>query len=367
MLEAFSDLTNFADLEYSQPVYDKWHELAAEGVSGNLVDNIFGGGTIDTERLFMTGFLSLSEIHHDTASYVWYFKSQGYHTEGFHAGDEWYYDRESVCKFLGFDNYYFLRDFPDSDRTDIYFFPKIRELYDARDKSVPYFAHNLTYQNHGGYYTDARYGDEFVPYDALANSALAPSPRLTDETYNILNNYLVGINDTCERIYEFVDTFRDDAEPVILIFYGDHKPWLGNGDSVYAELGVNIDPDTEEGFYNRYTTPYIIWANNAARATFKLTSGNFTGNGGDFSSCFLMNKLFAMCGWGGNAYMKATNNLLKYTDIVSSATGYFRENGVLENRLSPEGKTAYFEARAAEYFLKSRSYLPEELAIQDAD
>ena len=58
MLEAFCDLTDFpalADHEAVQAVYEPWHQLEEESVSGNLLTNIFAGGTVDTEWGFLTG------------------------------------------------------------------------------------------------------------------------------------------------------------------------------------------------------------------------------------------------------------------------------------------------------------------------
>ena len=51
MLEAYNDFTKFGTPELATDVYAVWHQLEEEGYSGNLVTNIFGGGTIDTERL----------------------------------------------------------------------------------------------------------------------------------------------------------------------------------------------------------------------------------------------------------------------------------------------------------------------------
>jgi hypothetical protein len=317
-------------------VYAAWHALQAESVSGWLVNNISAGGTIDTERLFLTGFSSLTDIRRPTDSYVRYFNSQGYYTEGFHAGDAWFYKRNSVTKYLGFDRYRFVEDFADATRRDDYFFPKIRELYSERDASVPYFAHHLTYQNHSPYHVEG-----------TAEPWLISREGLTDGAFNILNNYLTGIYDTSARIWEFVGAFRDDPEPVVLIFYGDHKPGLGSFNSVYDDLGIDIDPGDEEGFYNLYTTPYAIWANDAA----KTALGNdFTGDGGDFSPCFLMNRLFSLCGWGGDAYMKAASELFAVVDVLNTPTGAFRERGELTAALSPDAAALYGDFQIMEYY-----------------
>jgi hypothetical protein len=341
MLEAYTDLSEFEGdrLNFNIDVYERFHALQAESLHGHLIDNIFGGGTIDTERLFLTGYLTLEPYHSATPSYVNYFKDNGYYAEGFHAGNNWYYDRADVHRYLGFDNYYFLEDFEKATRADDYFFAKLREMYDARDKSVPYFSHSLTYQNHGGYYDDWTVDTHYIERDGLA-----------DTTFNVVNNYLSGIYDTTQRVWDFVDDLRDDPEPVIVVIYGDHMPWLGGfggATDAYADLGIDVSSNPDGGFYNMYQTPYVIWANDAAKAAL---GSDFTGDGGSFSPCFLMNRIFAACGWGGDEYMKAANALMAYTDVVNTPTGYFRENGILTKTLSPVGRSVYEDFKMAEYY-----------------
>jgi hypothetical protein len=341
MLESYADLSVYGGIDFKEDVYAVWHALQAESVHGDLIVNIFGGGTINTERTFLTGLPS-TDIKQPIQSYVRLFTENGYYAEGFHAGDYWFYERATVCPNLGFDNYYFLQSYPDSTRNDDFFFPKLLELYNARDKSVPYFSHNLTFQNHGGYYTDQNYG-----------SHLINQGNFTESDYNQLANYLAGINTTNELIAQFIDALRHDPEPVVVLLYGDHKPSLGSQKSVYRALGLDMDVTNEAGFYNVYRVPYIIWANDAAKA---VLGTDFVGDGGDISPMFLMNELFDLCGWDGDAYMNLTDALRAVMPVVSVADGHPRryvENGVL--RYSPSSavrdlyedfeKAAYYRAR----------------------
>lgn len=119
---------------------------------------------------------------------------------------------------------------------------------------------------------------------------------------------------------------------------------------MYNELGINLDLGTEDGFYNHYKTPYIIWANDAAR---KATGNDFVGDGETVSACFLMDEVFSRCSWGGNEFMKMNRRLLDETDIVSSATGYFYEDGVLTKDASDVLRSYYDDYALVEYYLKS--------------
>ena len=327
LLEAYCDLSVFDALDFNEDVYGPLHRLQEESVSGSLMDNIFGGGTIDTERLFLTGYTRLTTYRVPTSSYVYYLKSQGYYAEGLHSGDKWFYDRSPINARLGFDRYLFLDDYENGSRYDWFFFPAVLDMYRARDTGAPYFSFNVSYQNHGAYDTE-KTGEPYV----IARGGLS------DESFNILNNYLRGIADTTRRIESLVDSLRDDPEPVVVILFGDHKPWLGNQYSVYNELGININSKTEEGYFNYFSTPYIIWANDAAKARL---GNDFKGGGGSFSPCFLMVKLFDLCSWEGEAYIQALRELRAEVDVINEETGQFRENGAITQTLSPSAEAVY--------------------------
>jgi len=77
MLEAFADFSQYEQIQFQQDVYALYHDLEAESYSGTLLTNIFAGGTIDTERAFLTGIPSGDyDYRSNASSYAWYLKSQ---------------------------------------------------------------------------------------------------------------------------------------------------------------------------------------------------------------------------------------------------------------------------------------------------
>ena len=105
-------------------------------------------------------------------------------------------------------------------------------------------------------------------------------------------------------------------EPVVLVFFGDHKPWLGYNDVTYGAYGINVDTSTEEGFFNYFSTRYLILANDAAK---KVTGNDFSGEGEKISPHFLMNKVFELCGYKGSAYMQYTSEIMKKAPVMHRA------------------------------------------------
>lgn len=95
-------------------------------------------------------------------------------------------------------------------------------------------------------------------------------------------------------------------------------------------LGINLNLDTEDGFYNYYCTPYIIWANDSAKETL---DNNFIGKGPTISPCFLMSEFFDLAGYTGNEFMQINTNLKNTLPIVHFS-GRYVENSLLTNKLS---------------------------------
>lgn len=327
MCEAFVDLSTLTDAITGEDPYESYHALQAESYTGRLITNYFAGNTIDTERRVLTGSNLLSNFRHSTWSYARYFESQGYSVNGAHAGYGPFYDRRAVNANLGisdlrfFDGYYenYLEDIP----KDEFFLPEVAQYCANRMADGPVFSYNVTYQNHGPYDTDvAWFTREYVPRGSL-----------TEADYNIINNYLMGIEETGDRLLDMADFFRESDKPVVLVFFGDHKPWLGEQSSTYRALGIDIFSDSEEAFRNYYATEYTIWANDAAK---KTLGREFTGTGPDISPAFLMNLVFDRCGWEGPAFQKFTDELMQQASVLHITGKYLVEGRFLSREQLPE-------------------------------
>ncbi|MBQ8836266.1 MAG: sulfatase-like hydrolase/transferase [Clostridia bacterium] len=328
MLEAYNDFSRFDELTFTEDIYAKYRELESMGYSGTLVTDIFAGDTRISERQFLTGlpYVRMDNFTAPANSYVWYLQKNGYVTTGSHPCYAWFYNRENINKNLGFESYLFSENYykerTGSDITwDSALFPMMKELYDNRDTSKPYFSFSITYQGHG-------------PYDSAAANFETPfveSSHVSEEDKNILNNYLSAQKSTTEYLYNFATEMLATSEPLVLVFFGDHKPWMGNGGTVYSSYGINIDTSTEEGFLNYYSTRYLILANDAAK---KVTGNKFVGEGETVSVTFLMNKVFELCGYKGNAYMQFTNDIMKEEPVIHRTSLGDSETSALYDRVS---------------------------------
>ena len=347
MLEAFCDLTDFPQLAQEPAVarvYEPWHRLEEDSVSGDLLTNIFAGGTVESEWAFLTGSTEHGDYRRETDSYVWYLRDQGYQTFGSHPGYGWFYNRLNVNRYLGFEEYWFTEDHygalvdPVSAiyHSDHILASELLAQLSERAGDGPCFSFSVSYQNHGPYAdTPPEDGTEYV----TAASGIPEASR------NIWNHYLRGVDETVSAMTELRDGLEKSSEPVVLVLFGDHKPWAGNGNTAYLDAGVSFDLSSEEGFRRYYSTPYVIWANPAAR---KVLDGPFTGDGGDFSPCFLMPRVFDLCGWEGPGFMQLARKVREITPLVHVRGLYLRENGLTDS-LPPEETRFLQEFLCAQY------------------
>jgi len=344
-LEAFADFSRFTGVEGIdwEQAYGVYHGIEAESYTGNLLTNIFAGGTVDTERAFLTGFADQWNYRTNTNSYGWYLGQQGYTVEGSHPSYEWFYNRRNVNEYLGIPVNYFKENhyealYNTGIAPDEILFPEIFRLYEAnRDgEGKPYFSFNVTYQGHGPYSTEDTWRGRHYT-----------DGRYSTATTNIVDNYLASVEDTAIQLRKLLDDLAAEERPVVVIGFGDHKPWFGDANSAYQELGVNLDISTVEGFYNYYGTRYFIWANDAAKSAL---GNDFMGEGPDVSSCFLMNLLFEQCGWTGDRWMQATEEIRQEIPALTALGRYVQRDGILVETLNEAGTAALETYRKLEYY-----------------
>lgn len=346
MLEAFCDLTDFdalAEQDSVRNIYAPWHTLEEQSVHGNLLTNIFAGGTVDSEWTVLTGLSQYDSFRSPTQSYVRYLREQGYRTVFHHPGHSWFYNRANVNDYLGFHESLFSEGYFEKyvdpvsaawNSDDVVMDHLLSEQRSA--EGVPTFSFTVTYQNHGPY----------SPHESTPVHLDPAETGWSGESCGILNSYLTGISRTVSAVERLISGLEEEAAPTVVMLFGDHKPWLGNGESVYRELGISFDFSTLEGFSNYYATPYLIWANPAAK---ELLGSNFTGRGRDISPCFLMTELFDLCGWEGPGFMQMAREIREISPLLHSRGLFLRGDTLTDVLPSPENET-YMNYLRAQYY-----------------
>lgn len=352
MLEAYNDFSVFEEVEFSKDPYKNMHAIQKQSYHGELYTNVFAAGTISTERAFLTGYNDVQLGKKDTESYVRYLKSQGYYTEAMHPCYGWFYDRKNMNEFLGFDNFeYFENKFGSiaddtlemekygSFLSDYDFFDYIIEGFETVvEKGDKYFNFSVTYQNHGPYSDEKEYKEEYI----------TKKENYTQEEYNILNNYLCWIEKTdiaLEKLYSYIS---QSDEPIVLVLFGDHNPWLGENNSVYEMLGINLSLDTAEGGENYYQTPYVFYANDVAK---KQLNRDFNEEGNTVSPMFLMSELFEYIGIDGSKYLNYLKDVKTEFSVINPVYVKRKDEYVLRENLENNEKLK--EVDWVSYYMKN--------------
>ena len=293
MNESLSDLSVLGEFSTNEDYMPFMHSLTENTVKGNLYVPVIGAGTSNTEFEFLTGhstaFLPSGSnaymlyIKNPLASLVSTLEGQGYSSWAFHPYYSTGWNRVNVYNNLGFNSYTFLEDLIDisilddytknngdaeylqslintyyPDRTnmlmrqyvsDSYNYDMIIENFENRDKSQPYFAFNVTMQNHGGYSKGASNFNECIQITSL------------DTYYNKASKYLSLVKASDNAFKGLIEYFSNVDEPTVICMFGDHQPNIET-EFVASVMGVNsVNGLSIEQEQARHVTPFFIWAN----------------------------------------------------------------------------------------------------------
>lgn len=351
MNEAFSDITDgsmFNWAEGDDPL-PNLHALQNDphALTGHIVVPGFAGGTANTEFDVLTGMQTnaLSDtttsamrvINRNLDSLFRVFGADGYRTSFYHPGDAWFYNRENVYRWLGAENTVFAKDMQDPEYkgrwvTDDYMAGQIEEEFEtAVSEGRPLFNYTTTIQNHMSYTAD-KYGEghTFAPVSVTAD--------ISDETRTMLEVYTEGVRDADAMLGRLTAYFAERSEPVVLVFYGDHLPYLGDNQKGYAELGseVAIAENDRTDILCSYKTPYVIWTNAAAADALDWEAAAkqlVLPEDGTVSAAFLGSVLLDLTGRGGESpWFDFLSSVRRLVPVVQKKIYILTDGELIANR-----------------------------------
>ena len=380
MNEAFSDITDalaFAFDESSDPL-PNLHALRQDphAISGHVVVPGFAGGTANTEFDVLTGIqtnaLSAATtsafrvVNRDLDSLFRVFAGDGCRTSFFHPGDDWFYNRENVYRWMGAEETVFadqMEDLAYKGRwvTDDYMAGLIEQEFEAAvSAGETLFHYTTTIQNHMSYTAD-KYGEgyDFPPVPLNA--------EVSDQVRTMLEVYVEGGRDADAMLGRLRNYFAAQDEPVVLVFFGDHLPYLGDNQLGYAELGMTQEANWDA--LTSYETPYLIWANDAAAKILNWEApvkALDLPDGGTLSAAFLGATVLELTGRGGESpwfsflsqlrreapvvqkdtYLLSGNALLSQEDLNADDS---EKGQVLRGALSKWRKWSYYKLKYQEF------------------
>lgn len=279
MNEAFSDLSDAPAFTYTaeNDPLPNLHALQNDPncISGHVVVPGFAGGTANTEFDVLTGMQTTAlsatttsafrAVNRNLDSLYRVLGADGYRTSFLHPGDAWFYNRENVYGWFGAEETQFVEEMEGLEYkgrwvTDDYLAGLIEKQFEAAAANgQTLFNYTTTIQNHMSYTAD-KYGPDYV-YPPVETSA-----DLSDEVSTLLSVYIEGARDADAMLGRLRAYFAAQEDPVVLAFFGDHLPYLGDNQAGYQEAGISLTPEENgtDSFLRAYETPYVIWANDAA-------------------------------------------------------------------------------------------------------
>lgn len=292
MNESLSDLQVLGEFTTNEDYMPFMRSLTENTVKGNLYVPVIGAGTSNTEFEFLTGHTTaflpsgsnayMLYVKNPIASLVSTLEAQGYSSYALHPYYASGWRRTEVYNNFGFNKFISLENILDislmkryqdngSDAnylqslideyypgtnmlirqyvSDSYNYKLLIEDYKNRDKSVPYFAFNVTMQNHGGYTTSCVNFDESIYTTSVS------------QDYIKTNKYLSLVKASDNAFKELIEYFSKVKEPTVICMFGDHQPSVET-EFIAEIMGVNgLSGLTAEQEQNRHKTPFFIWAN----------------------------------------------------------------------------------------------------------
>ncbi|MFV0380344.1 MAG: LTA synthase family protein [Anaerorhabdus sp.] len=342
MMESYTDLSRYQDFSNNEidPYYNL-HKLQEESYSGELLVDVFAGGTIQTERASMTGYNKLGSFIKETESFPQFFKRQGYATEFMHPFLAYFYGRNKASFRLGFDVFSPFENIFEIDQSydhgykwgnyklmsDDMFIPEATYRFlNSVEKNSNAFDFATTIQGHGPYATTPLDDQHYLPYDE----------NMSEELYTVVNNYLFWVKRTDNQLKFLKDTLDASEDPIVLVLFGDHLPALGTNGKVkewYNYTNTNMNTSEVEGLINNYTTPYLFYLNPSAKESLNVDD---TLEGNLISPMYLVPELFDYLNLEGSSYLNYLKDLKEVLPVQNIYAYKYKDDWFYRGEEYPE-------------------------------
>ena len=283
--ESFFDVTQLPGVAYDGDPLSAFHDLQREGISGTFYTRSLGYGTCNIELEILTGmntgllwgedlYNMEPEVFSRLPSVPSVLADNGYSTTMVHMYNDSIYHRTPMFEAMGFDKSYFQEDFAAIDPkagdegyleeqrqgsfySDSYLSQLLIDLYEKGKGDSPQFLYGISMENHAPY-DSTKYSSEELTVTFQTN--------LKGQAREMLQAVCQGSHDASEALGELADYFREQEEPTIIVFFGDHRPGVGltDGGTVYSKLGMcsaDYSRWSSQEMKELYSTDYLIWSN----------------------------------------------------------------------------------------------------------
>lgn len=353
--ESFFDVTELPGVTYDGDPLSDFHALQKEGVSGTFYTRSLGYGTCNIELEILTGMntgLLWGEDLYNMDPQVFsrlpsvpsVLSDNGYSTTMVHMYNDSIYHRTPMFEAMGFDKTYFQDDFAQIDPqagdpayleeqrqgsfySDSYLSQLLIDLYEKGKGDGPQFLYGISMENHAPY-DSSKYSPDEIHVTFQSN--------LKGQAQEMLQSVSQGSHDASQALGELADYFRNQEEPTIIVFFGDHRPGVGltDGGTVYSKLGMcsaDYSRWSAQEMKELYSTDYLIWSNDPSYLP------NEAGAQVDRGTNYLGVDLLNMAGAEKPVYWKLLQNL-SHTRLNDTWVYGLAQDGTLSYMPPDEGE-----------------------------
>lgn len=269
--ESFWDVDQLEEVEFNQKVTPNFNALKDKGLFFNMISPSYGGVSANVEYEFLTGsnvmyfnrgYIPYMQLYKNNKYYrkpsiISELKNNGYKTKIVTCASPSLFNCGKFYQYLNIDETEYISKVEDKYIkgkyvSDEYVTDKIIKEFNNKEKDKKMFYMTLTMQAHMPYAKE-----KYSNYDVWVTKS-----NFSQKVNDTLTSYAQGIYDADKqlgRLYEYIQTLE---EPTIIVFYGDHLPYLYYGkDNAIDKLEYfNTDNQTLNN-YRKYNTQSLILSN----------------------------------------------------------------------------------------------------------
>jgi hypothetical protein len=178
--------------------------------------------------------------------------------------ESWFAGSKDIYRLFGFSRFISLEYFDPDEYIgpyigDRYVAKRIFEQTEASPGADFIFANTM--ENHYHYWP-GKFDDNTIDVEG----------KMSSDSRGLLETYAQGTQDADNMLRLLVEHYGQSEEPTILVFFGDHLPFLEDDYMVYRDTGY-LQTDDSDFLTKMHDTPFVIWNNylNVPRETLHIS------------------------------------------------------------------------------------------------
>ena len=298
--ESFWNIDNLDEIKFDKQVASNYNKLKDEGKLINMISPSYGGISANVEfevltsgsiKFFTKGYIPYMQLFNEdkyfnTPTVIKELENNGYKTHIMSTWEESLFNCYKVYEYFGVDETEYERNQKDAeikgDRiSDKYVGEHIIEAFKDKKEGEKLFYMALTAQAHMPFNKNK--------YDEY-NIDIVDS-NLSESENNVIRSYAQGVYDADQQLKAVYDYIQTIDEPTIIVFYGDHLPYLKteSGRDICKKLEYFNTDDDLVNTYRKYNTECLILSNYLDKEDYETKNTDYLGT--DLLMPYILNKM----------------------------------------------------------------------------